>query len=947
MTLTALLHTIPEELRRTYRKYENCCKKLINNTWSARFNEICLKEEILPNYSRLKLHDPAVAETNETLKYRTYLVEKELEEKRQQKCKLTQNRDNVKQFIDNFACNSSLKTPIEEALKDLLCNYENIVKVRTVKKLNTLYHGGFTTNMDKSICIKHNVKSFINLSDYQLSEPEIEFLNLGLNCHIQPKYDPLLKQTELEVMYQSLLKLEEKEVITINPNLADQLKNEGTKKRYKRHNTILTPPLKKAAENLKNNENITIRKADKSSVYVILNKDEYISKVDTILADTTKFKCIQKDPSNELKQKINKVIERLNAVNGDIKLNKIIGDYQPGYIYGNVKTHKPGNPIRPIISQIPTPTYDLAKTINKIITPYIPCEYLLRSTNDFIDLLQSSTHKGIIASLDVESLFTNVPIDATIDIIIKNVYNHPDTPPPKIPKEILKNLLQLCTKEAPFRCPRNKLYLQIEGVAMGSPLGPTFANFYMGELESKIFKDKSVKPPVYARYVDDIFLQVKDESQLIELRKTFQDNSVLNFTYELSVNNKLPFLDVLVEPTNGKFRTSVYHKKTDSGNCLNGNSECIDRYKSSVITNYLNRAYKVSDSWNSLHNEIKHVKQVLVNNNYSNKSVDQHIKKFLENKLKESETKDKSQIVPIYFQNQTHLNSKLDERIIKDIVNNNVKCIDENKKLRIIFYYKNLKTHSLVMKNNLAPKPPVLQQSNVVYRFACPFPHSKAEEYIGFTQTTLSRRLTMHAQNGSILKHFKSAHNQHPTREQLVENTTIIARANDRYKLAIKEALLILRHSPSLNIQFENFTNILKLYSHCNSNRTLQAPTHGRKYQKFPHVSKNSTEPPNTNTTRVENESSVKQNSSNYENLDTERNDTHETDIGEQSNEQLPDFEAVLIRFGVDPHGFSEVTLEEFHRKIFPEEMIDEDNTISQRIRSLVRRARPTNKPVN
>ena len=390
-------------------------------------------------------------------------------------------------------------------------------------------------------------------------------------------------------------------------------------------------------------------------------------------------------------------------------------------------------------------------------------------------------------------------------------------------------------------------------------------------------------------------------------------------------------------------------KKTDNGNCLNGNSECIDRYKNSVITNYLNRAYKVSDSWSTLHNEIKHIKQVLVNNNYSNKTVDQHIKKFLDNKLKQSKVKDNTQIIPIYFQNQTHLNSKLDERIIKNIVNNNVKCVDENKKLRIVFYYKNIKTHSLVMKNNLAPKPPVLQQCNVVYKYTCPHPHSKAEEYIGLTQTTLSRRLTMHAQNGSILKHFKSSHNQHPTREQLVENTTVIARENDRYKLAIKEALLILRDSPSLNIQFENFTNILKLYSHRNLNRTLQVPTNSRKSPESPLVlSKNSTGPSHKNPTSVENKVSIKQTCSKDVNLDSQGSDTHitlVTDIDEDSNVQLPDFEAVLKKFGVDPHKLTEVTLDEYLERVFSEESGGGEVTISQRIKTLVRKARPSNIP--
>ena len=165
---------------------------------------------------------------------------------------------------------------------------------------------------------------------------------------------------------------------------------------------------------------------------------------------------------------------------------------------------------------------------------------------------------------------------------------------------------------------------------MGSPLGPTFANFYMGEVEKRVFEDPSNKPSIYARYVDDIFLQVDSETQLIRLKQLFQDNSVLNFTYEINVDSKLPFLDVLVESKNERFHTCVYHKPTDEGNCLNAKSECVDKYKNSVITNYLTRAYKICDSWQDFHNEVKHIKQVLVNNNYSNKTVDLHIKKFLQ-----------------------------------------------------------------------------------------------------------------------------------------------------------------------------------------------------------------------------------------------------------------------------------------------------------------------------
>ena len=97
-----------------------------------------------------------------------------------------------------------------------------------------------------------------------------------------------------------------------------------------------------------------------------------------------------------------------------------IENFKPGYIYGNVKTCNPNNPLR-LISLCTILTYKLATTLNKIITPYILNQYSLQSTNDFIDLIHSGNSHGIIVSLDVESLFTNVPIDQNIEIIMHTV----------------------------------------------------------------------------------------------------------------------------------------------------------------------------------------------------------------------------------------------------------------------------------------------------------------------------------------------------------------------------------------------------------------------------------------------------------------------------------------------------------------------------------------------
>ena len=80
---------------------------------------------------------------------------------------------------------------------------------------------------------------------------------------------------------------------------------------------------------------------------------------------------------------------------------------------------------------------------------------------------------------DVDSLFTNVPVTETIDIIRHNVYQHQTLPPPTFPMNLLKKLLLACTTKSPFLHVDNSLYLQAGGVSMGSPLGVTLANFYM------------------------------------------------------------------------------------------------------------------------------------------------------------------------------------------------------------------------------------------------------------------------------------------------------------------------------------------------------------------------------------------------------------------------------------------------------------------------------------
>ena len=49
-----------------------------------------------------------------------------------------------------------------------------------------------------------------------------------------------------------------------------------------------------------------------------------------------------------------------------------------------------------------------------------------------------------------------------------------------------------------------KLYEEIDGVAMGSPLGPLMANAFLCSIKEKLEQDNKL-PEFYRRYVDDTF----------------------------------------------------------------------------------------------------------------------------------------------------------------------------------------------------------------------------------------------------------------------------------------------------------------------------------------------------------------------------------------------------------------------------------------------------------
>ena len=109
----------------------------------------------------------------------------------------------------------------------------------------------------------------------------------------------------------------------------------------------------------------------------------------------------------------------------------------------------------------------------------------------------------------------------------------------------------------------NKIFDQIDAVAMGSPLAPTLANLFMGHHEQNwLGNSKASNVLFYKRYVDDIFCFFESEEH-VELFFDFinAQHENIRFTYEKEENNKLPFLDIFINTANNEIGTSVLGKK--------------------------------------------------------------------------------------------------------------------------------------------------------------------------------------------------------------------------------------------------------------------------------------------------------------------------------------------------------------------------------------------------
>ena len=216
----------------------------------------------------------------------------------------------------------------------------------------------------------------------------------------------------------------------------------------------------------------------------------------------------------------------------------------PGTLYGLPKIHKPNFsevfPYRPILAAYNLASYNISKHLVPVLSCLTSNQYTIKNSIDFAQKVSAieNAEQYFMVSLDVENLFTNIPLQETINIILNLLFCN-SSHVIGLTKDLFKTFLQLATMNN-FFIFNNKYYLQKDGVGMGLPLGPTFANIFLCYHEIQWLSDcpKEFKPSHYFRYVDDTFVLF---SNIIHANKFLEylnsKHPLINFTMETESRN--------------------------------------------------------------------------------------------------------------------------------------------------------------------------------------------------------------------------------------------------------------------------------------------------------------------------------------------------------------------------------------------------------------------------
>ena len=327
-----------------------------------------------------------------------------------------------------------------------------------------------------------------------------------------------------------------------------------------------------ALHSLRSRSDIVIKPADKGGALVVWRADLYKEEALRQLSDVNFYQEIDCDQTSANQKKVKDTVKNLIS-SGDLPptaQNLIVTTPRTSKIYFLPKIHKPNNPGRPIVSACSCPTELISSYLDSLMRPIVEnLPTFIKDTNHALKIFENfrfPSDTKFLFTMDVKSLYTVIPNDEGLRAL-KHFFDRRSDLAPST-----STLLRLAELVLNLNCFSfgDQFYQQVNGVAMGTKMGPNYANLFVGFIEEQIFSQYSGPiPELFKRFIDDCIGATSLERAQLESFIDFVNNfhPALEFTWEISTES-VSFLDILASIQDNQIQTSAYYKPTDSHNYL-------------------------------------------------------------------------------------------------------------------------------------------------------------------------------------------------------------------------------------------------------------------------------------------------------------------------------------------------------------------------------------------
>ncbi|XP_055603877.1 uncharacterized protein LOC129752111 [Uranotaenia lowii] len=495
---------------------------------------------------------------------------------------------------------------------------------------------------------------------------------------------------------------------------------------------------------LKTHPHIIVLEADKGNVTVMMNREDYDKKMQTLIDDKNTYTILTRDPTTGFQTKNNNFAKRLadlKLINRATELKLKTYRATAPCIYGTPKAHKEGLPLRPVVPCMTSPSYELSKYVGRILQASINSRYNVKDSFEFCEFINEVVlpPDHVLVSFDVVSLFTCIPRD----LVLSNIINNWDAikKNTNINLDMFLEIINFCMSCSYFRF-KNKYYQQTYGTAMGNPVSSPIADFVMESLLDSVTRTLDFQIPILRKYVDDLLLALPHE-QVEKVREKFnQYHPKIQFTVEIESNRRLPYLDlVLIRQSDQSIKTEWYQKSIASGRFLNFRSAHNTRLKINTALNFIKRVKTFSTNVPP-DDAIKLIHENLRKNDYPTSLINRLIRKANETDI------------PLQSTQETPTQHYRSILHIDGLTANVVRA------LRTDYPHVRIGTTQQHTIRSLLPvvKDPMLpiDRSNVVYNIPCAGAPERNEEcnkrYVGQTSYKLRTRMSKHKCDVNKLK---------------------------------------------------------------------------------------------------------------------------------------------------------------------------------------------------